>query len=427
MKPVDVQLEQARAEQEHSHSAAEAAPGRREGVALCLSGGGYRAALFHLGALLRLHETGWLPQVRLFSSVSGGSIVSAWLATRFMAGRSGPGESFADWCGRIDFRTEVVEPFRAFAGDDIRTWPVLSTLPFNWLWPSRRVRKLEHAYARHLGGPTLPELPEEPSFVFCASDLTFGVNWEFSRRRVGDYMAGYLREPRRIRLARAVAASSSFPPVFGPVRFPARAADFTGGKYRGKDGAQLRAHIDLTDGGVYDNLAMEPALKQYRTVLVSDAGSPFEFETRRWFLQRLLRYTNVIGNQARALRKRHFHACRAHGAFDGVIWSLIGPFGEDGGGAGERGAGYLEEFVSETIGRIRTDLDRFLDPEFEVLVNHGYFMCGHGLDSRPGTRPPEGLGEWRWPYPDMADPDRVRHALRDSHARILHTRWFRRR
>src|SRR5690554_290073 len=423
MKPVDVQLEQARADKEKSQSAAESAPGRREGTALCLSGGGYRAALFHLGALLRLHETGWLGQVRLFSSVSGGSIVSAWLATRFMAGRSGPGETFADWCQQIDFRAEVVEPFRAFAGDDIRTWPVLSTLPYNWFRPSHRVRKLEDAFARHLGGATLPDLPADPAFVFCASDLTFGVNWEFSRQRVGDYMAGYLREARSIRLARAVAASSSFPPVFGPVRFPARARDFSGGNYRGKDGDELRAQIDLTDGGIYDNLAMEPALKHHRTVLVSDAGAPFEFETRRWFLKRLLRYTSVIGNQARALRKRHFHACRAHGAFDGVIWGLIGPFGPDDAGA--RGAGYLEEFVSETIGRIRTDLDRFLPPEFEVLVNHGYFMCGHGLDARPGTRPPEGLREWRWPYPDMADPDRVRHALRDSHARILHTRWFR--
>ena len=131
----------------------------------------------------------------------------------------------------------------------------------------------------------------------------------------------------------------------------------------------------------------------------------------------------MIGNQARALRKRHFHACRTHGAFDGVIWGLIGPFGEQQ--AGDRGEGYLEAFVSETIGRVRTDLDRFLPLEFEVLVNHGYFMCGHGLDSRPGTRPPAGLDDWRWPYPDMADPDRVRQALRDSHARILHTRWLR--
>lgn len=136
MKPLDVQLEQARADQERSRSAAEASPRRRQGVALCLSGGGYRAALFHLGALLRLHETGWLAQVRLFSSVSGGSIVAAWLAARYLGGRRGPGETFAQWCGRIDFAAEVVEPFRAFAGDDVRTWPVLSTCPSTGCGPA---------------------------------------------------------------------------------------------------------------------------------------------------------------------------------------------------------------------------------------------------------------------------------------------------
>src|SRR5260370_41264574 len=47
------------------------------GIALCLSGGGYRAMLFHLGALWRLNELGYLPQLERVSSVSGGSITAA--------------------------------------------------------------------------------------------------------------------------------------------------------------------------------------------------------------------------------------------------------------------------------------------------------------------------------------------------------------
>lgn len=50
------------------------------GIALCLSGGGYRAMLFHLGALWRLNEWGYLPQLNRISSVSGGSITAAVLA-----------------------------------------------------------------------------------------------------------------------------------------------------------------------------------------------------------------------------------------------------------------------------------------------------------------------------------------------------------
>ncbi|HWT90386.1 MAG TPA: patatin-like phospholipase family protein, partial [Solirubrobacterales bacterium] len=50
--------------------------------ALSLAGDGYRAALFHLGALTRLNELGLLAQVRTVGAVSGGSIVAALLATK---------------------------------------------------------------------------------------------------------------------------------------------------------------------------------------------------------------------------------------------------------------------------------------------------------------------------------------------------------
>ena len=48
-----------------------------EEIAVCLSGGGYRAMLFHLGALIRLNEAGLLKKLGRISSVSGGSITAA--------------------------------------------------------------------------------------------------------------------------------------------------------------------------------------------------------------------------------------------------------------------------------------------------------------------------------------------------------------
>ncbi|MGO4775086.1 patatin-like phospholipase family protein, partial [Lysobacter sp. 2RAB21] len=290
MKSTDVELERLRIRREARRAELAAASGGakdREGRALCLSGGGYRAALFHLGGLLRLHETGVLAGLGMVSSVSGGSIVSAWLACRYLDTRRDEHESFAAWSDRIDFRASVVEPFRAVVARDLRTWPVLATAAHNWLWPSHRIGLLDRGYQRMFGERHLDELPETPSFVFCATDLTFGVNWEFSRRRVGDYLAGYLRDgAQRVRLSCAVAASSSFPPVFGPVRFEAAPGDYQRGHYQGNDADELRARIELSDGGVYDNLATEPTLRRYREVLVSDAGGPFVFETKRWWLQR---------------------------------------------------------------------------------------------------------------------------------------------
>ena len=51
-----------------------------EGIALCLSGGGYRAMLFHVGALWRLNDAGYLPKLTRISSVSGGSITAGVMA-----------------------------------------------------------------------------------------------------------------------------------------------------------------------------------------------------------------------------------------------------------------------------------------------------------------------------------------------------------
>jgi NTE family protein len=50
--------------------------------ALCLSGGGYRAMLFHVGAVWRLHEAGQLHRLGRVSSVSGGSITAGVLALK---------------------------------------------------------------------------------------------------------------------------------------------------------------------------------------------------------------------------------------------------------------------------------------------------------------------------------------------------------
>src|SRR5437879_10945010 len=74
----------------------------RDGIALCLSGGGFRAALFHLGALRRLNELGFLSKMRTISSVSGGSVANGLLARlwrQFTLSLDGSGSftNFADY------------------------------------------------------------------------------------------------------------------------------------------------------------------------------------------------------------------------------------------------------------------------------------------------------------------------------------------
>lgn len=90
---------------------------------MCLSGGGYRAALFHLGALRRLNELGALGRIDTISGVSGGSILAAFLA-----------QNLQPWpSGRVDdFERRIVGRFRDFTTQNIRTLWVLRRLLRPW-------------------------------------------------------------------------------------------------------------------------------------------------------------------------------------------------------------------------------------------------------------------------------------------------------
>src|ERR1041385_2679925 len=70
---------------------------QRKGVALALSGGGFRATLFHLGTLRRLNELGVLTSLDAISSVSGGSIATACLAEAMIAQAPVSGKPMANF------------------------------------------------------------------------------------------------------------------------------------------------------------------------------------------------------------------------------------------------------------------------------------------------------------------------------------------
>ena len=53
-------------------------------IALCLSGGGYRAAWFNLGVLRKLDDLELLDRIGIISSVSGGSILAGFYATALL-------------------------------------------------------------------------------------------------------------------------------------------------------------------------------------------------------------------------------------------------------------------------------------------------------------------------------------------------------
>ena len=100
---------------------------------------------------------------------------------------------------------------------------------------------------------------------------------------------------------------------------------FTGGDPKAMAGAfRPGPRIALTDGGVYDNMGLEPAWKTHAVVLVSDGGTPFEIQarTRTWLVPRLQRSFQVVANQALAVRKRWLIAAYLREVYGGAYWGL---------------------------------------------------------------------------------------------------------
>jgi NTE family protein len=387
---------------------------RQDGIALCLSGGGFRAALFHLGAARRLHELGILQRVTAISSVSGGSIFAAHLATRLGSLNRQLAQGFADW------QRDVADPFRAFCARDLRTAPVILHFPWNWLWPDPLLWHLERRYRARLTTLALRDLPVTPAFTLCATDLTFGVNWVFTREDAGDYQAGYLNAAAAWPLARAVAASACFPPLFGPLSIRQKPASYQRGKYPRWNSDKLRRRIQLSDGGVYDNMGLEPVWKTWSHVLISDCGAPLDFRTEASPFRRLLRYVGVVTNQTRTLRLRLFFRDTDAGQYGGAYWSLnsgVKPVARVPGPELPY-LGYSQALASEVLARIRTDLDSFSEAEMNVLENHGYYAVERSVRKHAPALMAHQPSPATPPYPDWVDEDKVRHELRDSDKRI---------
>src|SRR5215211_2805720 len=268
-----------------------------DGVALCLSGGGYRAMVFHIGVLWRLNETGLLSAIDRISTVSGGSITAGVLATNWSKlnfDSAGVASNFVD---------AVVDPLRRMA----HTGVDISAVVAGALLPGQSISdRLAKAYRKHLfGHTTLQDLPDHPRFVFNATNLESGVLFRFSKPYLGDYRVGRILDPD-LDLAVAVAASSAFPPVLSPCTLNLKNQTWTTDEGNDLTTAEYRNEIKLSDGGVYDNLGVETAWKRYTTILVSDAGGHIadQPEPGSDWAQQTPRILALIDNQVRSLRKR---------------------------------------------------------------------------------------------------------------------------
>ena len=235
-------------------------------IGLALSGGGFRAAAFHLGVLRGLRDAGQLQHVRVVSGVSGGALLAAaWVAT-----------------GRDDLDA-FTERMRAFLSRDLKRRVVLAALR-----PDRFLRLLaQPSYSltevladvvdrEVFRGRTLGALRDvAPRLVLNATCVNHGTGWRFTPERIGDWVLS-TRDRDMLAafpLARAVAASAAFPGGLMPLVLDG-ASLFAGH-------AEAPREVLLTDGGVDDNLGVSAlAHEPLDELVVSDGGLPFEVQPR---------------------------------------------------------------------------------------------------------------------------------------------------
>ncbi|QTK81959.1 patatin-like phospholipase family protein [Agrobacterium tumefaciens] len=347
----------------------ETAVSGKSGIGLCLSGGGYRAMVFHLGALLRLNEAGLLKHLSRVSSVSGGSITAAYLGLRWKDLDFDPG-------GRANALDIVVDKIREMASTTIDAGAILGGI----LMPGSISDRVAAAYDRVLfHGAGLDHLPDDdhgPRFVINATNVQTGALWRFSQPYMGDYRVGLVANPKT-QLSLAVAASSAFPPVLSPLTLDIDeeakwddAGDLPDTAFRGK--------VVLSDGGVYDNLGLEPVIKSCRTVLVSDAGQKISPEVgpHHDWARHSIRILDIVDNQVRSLRKRALIDSYQARAILGCYWGIRSDIKDyalvsDPLAAESRDPSYLAA--------IPTRLQAMPGEEQERLINWGYAVTDAAL------------------------------------------------
>ena len=403
-------------------------------LGLALSGGGFRATLFHLGLVRFLRDARILPNITHITSVSGGSILAAHLVLNWNRynGSDSEFEAAANELlafVRLDVRNRIVR--RILVARGLRFLLGLIGRSNRHL---TRAGLLEYHYQKHLFGDTsLFELPEKPELHILTTNLSEGCLCSFNR-------SGLLmmrREPRgegmraehtRASLATvpmAVAASSAFPGFFPPLELTSVEVGNPGGEF---------SRQSFTDGGVFDNLGIRmfhylkeflgadatrsnlyqmaggTASLQLDGVLISDVGKPIsvqrEAQTPGGLIRTNLRSTDILMDRVWQLENEKFN--RAPGFVFVRVVDVVKP-GED--------ATALHPEIQRRLPKIRTDLDRFSALEIRSLVQHGYCVGRKACRNRPdlfgadlpGNPPwdpiPEARGAAPAP-PDAPGPDR---------------------
>lgn len=417
-------------------------------VGLALSGGGFRASLYHLGVLARLAEMDVLRSVEVLSTVSGGSIVGAHYyleVKRLLETKSDQEitrEDYLDLVGRLqhDFLEGIQKNIRTRAFGDFK-----KNLSMIFSKSYSRSHRLGELYEEILFSKVKDNHPkgqprrmkellidpegEDPGFnpafsnwrrsakvpalLLNATSLNTGHNWRFTAKSLGeppgllgtevDKNSRYRRlwygqaphaDVQSYRLGYAVAASACVPGLFEPLALEELYPDKV---------------VRLVDGGVHDNQGVQGLLDSGCTfIFCSDAsGQMDDLEKPKDSIPFVILRTNsILMDRVREAEYQDLAARLDSRALQGLFFThlkkdlsahpqdWIGCQDPSPSKAAPTSPYGIDPSIQLQVAGIRTDLDSFTEVEAYALMYSGYAMthqeCSvlqqiHEKSGEPGT------------------------------------------
>jgi len=308
-------------------------------IGLALSGGGIRAAIYHLGVLKYLAEVGLFDNITSISSVSGASLC---VGAIFAVNNN-------KWTDGERFLSETLPSVcELIQSTDIQKSALLR-LPFTPKYWFHRVAMLAQMLEKKWGITgsiqDLPQFPNAPYWEINCTTFETGHRWRFRRDYMGDYLVGKFPTPD-LPISHVIAASAGFPILIGPYTLQVEGAKYT-----------------LWDGEVFDNLGMEALYKIERGLdseidylIVSDASAVMgkAQHKRGASVANVKRLLDISMHQVYALRSREFHT------------SIV----ENGKGAHLQISGAARNYPTTLSTPCKGDFDMILHNGYEVAKSN---------------------------------------------------------
>jgi len=440
-------------------------------VGLALSGGGFRAAIFHVGVFARLAELDLLRNVEVLSCVSGGSITGAYYYMLLKREMERHGETMSQM-HYINIVREMEAAFLLACQKNLRMRIFLNpwkNLRIFFQKDYTRSHRLGELYEKHLyqkivqnthpeGEPILmhtlrirpADIPDGQDFnlksgnwnrrnkvpilVLNATSLNTGHNWQFTASWMGEppgnikqdvdvkprlrrmyYHEAPVPYKNNVRLGHAVGASSCVPVLFEPLLMKNLYPDID---------------LELVDGGVHDNQGISSLLEQEcKVLIVSDAsgqlsdttsasgGSAGVFFRSDSVLQERVRESQLLDLKSREdsaqVTAMMFVHLKKELAKDPVNWNTCEePERTTATPESSRGDSDLTKYgirrvVQTGLAELRTDLDAFNDAEAYALMYSGYAQTVHEMRQPKFDYLTNEISAQSWNFLDIRD--RMRH------------------